>query len=30
VLAASIFHYGEATILDAKRRLAAAGIAARV
>jgi cyclase len=30
VLAASIFHYGEATILDAKRRLAAAGIAARL
>jgi imidazole glycerol-phosphate synthase subunit HisF len=30
VLAASIFHFGEATILDAKRRLAAAGIAVRL
>jgi cyclase len=30
VLAASIFHFGEATILDAKERLAAAGIAIRL
>jgi len=30
VLAASIFHFGEATIHDAKARLAAAGIAVRV
>jgi len=30
VLAASIFHFGEATILDAKQRLAAAGIAVRL
>ncbi len=30
VLAASIFHFGEATILDAKKRLAAAGIAVRL
>lgn len=30
VLAASIFHYGEATIHDAKARLAAAGLAVRL
>jgi cyclase len=30
VLAASIFHFGEATIHDAKKRLAAAGIAVRL
>jgi cyclase len=30
VLAASIFHFGEATIHDAKQRLASAGIAVRV
>ncbi len=30
VLAASIFHFGEATIMDAKKKLAAAGIAVRV
>jgi len=30
VLAASIFHFGEATILDAKKKLAAAGIAVRL
>ncbi len=30
VLAASIFHFGESTILDAKKKLAAAGIAVRL
>jgi imidazole glycerol phosphate synthase subunit HisF len=30
VLAASIFHFGEATVHDAKERLAAAGIAVRL
>jgi imidazole glycerol-phosphate synthase subunit HisF len=30
VLAASIFHFGEATVRDAKQRLAAAGIAVRL
>ncbi len=30
VLAASIFHYGEATVRDAKLRLAAAGISVRL
>jgi cyclase len=29
VLAASIFHYGEATVADAKRALAAAGVRVR-
>ena len=30
VLAASIFHYGDATVRDAKLRLAAAGISVRL
>jgi cyclase len=30
VLAASIFHYGEATVLDAKRALAKAGAPVRM
>jgi imidazole glycerol phosphate synthase subunit HisF len=30
VLAASIFHFGEATVRDAKARLAAAGVSVRL